>query len=284
MAAGVKSITEGNYDHRVLANGKDEIAELARMFNLMAERLGQLQSLETDLRRRDRLSAIGEVAVGIAHEVRNPLGTIKTSAELVRKRDGLAPADAKLLGYVIDEVRRIDGLIEEFLSFARPREPILRPFPITKVIERVQAFCEPELSRHGIEAVTIDESEAAWVEADEDHLFQACLNLVLNAVDAMSGGGRLTIRLERENEHLRIVFCDTGPGVPKAIEDKIFDPFFTTKPHGSGLGLAKVFSVMESHKGRVECQSRAGVGATFALILPVSNRTMANAAHDSSRR
>ena len=119
LADGVKSIIEGNYDHRVTASGHDELTELALVFNHMAERLGQLQTLESDLRRRDRLSALGEVAVGIAHEVRNPLGTIKTSAELVRKRDGLPPADAKLLGYVIDEVRRIDGLIE--------RVPVLRP-------------------------------------------------------------------------------------------------------------------------------------------------------------
>ncbi|MDR3435130.1 ATP-binding protein [Telmatospirillum sp.] len=284
LADGVKSITEGNFDHRVDVTGRDEVAELARVFNHMAERLGQLQSLEVDLRRRDRLSAVGEVAVGIAHEVRNPLGTIKTSAELIRKRDGLAAGDAKLIGYVIDEVRRIDGLIEEFLSFARPREPVLRPLALTQVVARVADFCEPELSRHGIELAVIDDSAGAVVDVDEDHLFQACLNLVLNAVEAMEQGGRLTIRLAQSDDRLRIDFTDTGPGIPKDIADKIFDPFFTTKPHGTGLGLAKVFSVMESHHGRVEIQSQAGHGATFTLILPISKRTMANVAHDPARR
>jgi signal transduction histidine kinase len=236
----------------------------------MVERLGQLQSLEVDLRRRDRLSALGEVAVGIAHEVRNPLGTIKTSAELVRKGSGLSSADAKLLGYVIDEVRRIDGLIEDFLSFARPRAPTLHRLSFASVIERVSTLCEPELSRHEIQLTITDDSGDVLVEADEDHLFQACLNLLLNAIDAMEKEGRLTIRLYRQDDCLRIAFSDNGPGIPKEIADKIFDPFFTTKPHGTGLGLSKVFAIMESHHGRVECQSQTGAGATFTLILPIS--------------
>lgn len=270
LAAGVKSITAGDFDHRVDATGKDEVAELAQVFNHMAERLGYLQSLEVDLRRRDRLSAIGKVAVGIAHEVRNPLGTIKTSAELVRKGGSLSPADTRLLGYVIDEVRRIDGLIEEVLSFARPREPLLRRLSCASVVNRVATFCEPELSRHDIALSVIDESGEATIEADEDHLFQAFLNLILNGIDAMGKEGRLTIGLTRQADWLKISFSDTGQGIAPDIIDKIFDPFFTTKPRGSGLGLAKVFAVMESHHGRVECQSPPGAGATFTLILPIS--------------
>ncbi|PKU24315.1 sensor histidine kinase [Telmatospirillum siberiense] len=270
LAAGVKSITAGDFDHRVDASGEDEVAELAQVFNHMAERLGYLQSLEVDLRRRDRLSALGKVAVGIAHEVRNPLGTIKTSAELVRKAGHLSASDTKLIGYVIEEVRRIDGLIEEFLSFARPREPLRHRMSCASVVERVATFCEPELSRHDIALGVVDESGDTMIDADENHLFQAFLNLVLNAIDAMDKGGRLTILLERRDDCLATSFTDTGPGIGKDIIDKIFDPFFTTKPRGSGLGLAKVFAVMESHGGRVECQSSPGAGATFTLILPIS--------------
>jgi signal transduction histidine kinase len=282
LARGVKSITDGKFDHRVDVIGRDEVAELASGFNHMAERLGELQKLEQDLRRRDRLSAVGEVAVGIAHEVRNPLGTIKTAAELIRKRNGLAAADAKLLGYVIDEVRRIDGLIDEFLSFTRPREPIFRPLTPATVIGRVADFCEPELSRHCVSLTVEDASGGAVIEADEDHLFQACLNLILNAVEAMETGGQLVIRLSVEHNQVHIAFADTGPGIPADIESRIFDPFFTTKPHGTGLGLAKVFSVMESHHGRVACNSRAGQGTTFTLILPMSERIGANATHNTS--
>lgn len=284
LAEGVASITAGDYGHRVADTGNDEVADLARVFNHMAERLGQLQEVEAELRRRDRLSALGEVAVGIAHEVRNPLGTIKTSAELVRKRDGLPAADAKLLGYVIDEVRRIDSLIEEFLSFARPRAPVMRPLPLAAVIQRVDAFCEPELARHAVRLDIDDASGGALVDGDEDHLYQACLNLVLNAIDAMQGGGTLHIQLNRVGDTVHAAFTDSGQGIPPDIQEKIFNPFFTTKPHGTGLGLAKVFSVMESHDGRVECRSEAGRGATFILILPISARKTADVAHDTPGR
>jgi signal transduction histidine kinase len=284
LAAGVTSITAGNYNHRVAATGNDEIAELARVFNHMGERLGQLQAVEAELRRRDRLSALGEVAVGIAHEIRNPLGTIKTSAELVRKRQNLPAADVKLLGYVIDEVRRIDSLIEEFLSFARPRAPIMRPMPMSAVINRVGSFCEPELTRHGVQLTVSDASDGTLVNIDEDHIYQACLNLVLNAIDAMEGGGILSIHLSRVGDSVHAAFRDNGQGIPADIQEKIYNPFFTTKPHGTGLGLAKVFSVMESHCGRVECQSRPGEGTTFTLILPVSARKTLHVAHDSSGR
>lgn len=270
LSKGVGSISDGDYGHRVEVQGNDELAELAQGFNQMSERLGQLRSLEAELRRKDRLSALGEVAVGIAHEIRNPLGTIKTSAELVRKRDGLAGGDVKLLGYVVDEVRRIDSLIDEFLSFARPSAPVLRHVPLAAVAQRVADFTEPELSSRNITLELTDESEGVLINGDEDHLFQATLNLVLNASDAMAGGGVMKIRAWKEEAMARLSFSDSGPGIPQDIQEKIFDPFFTTKPHGTGLGLAKVFSVMENHGGTVELQSKPGEGACFTLSLPIA--------------
>ncbi|HVI52380.1 MAG TPA: ATP-binding protein [Candidatus Sulfotelmatobacter sp.] len=271
LAKGVSSIIDGHYGHRVAVQGDDEVAELAQAFNHMSERLGQLRSLEAELRRKDRLSALGEVAMGIAHEVRNPLGTIKTSAELVRKREGLAPGDVKLLGYVVDEVRRIDSLITEFLSFARPTAPVLRRLPLSAVAKRVADFCEPELSSHKISLSVEDQSDGVMVDGDEDHLFQAALNLVLNAIDAMEGGGTLTISVWRDGAWAKISFADTGPGIPSDMQEKIFDPFFTTKPRGTGLGLAKVFAVMENHQGGVDLNSEAGQGSCFILMLPAAD-------------
>jgi len=270
LSKGVSSIIEGDYGHRVAVQGEDEVAELAQAFNHMSERLGQLRSLEAELRRKDRLSALGEVAVGIAHEIRNPLGTIKTSTELVRKRDGLAAGDVKLLGYVVDEVRRIDSLITEFLSFARPSAPVLRRLPLSAVAERVANFCEPELSSHNITLELEDVSEGLAVNGDEDHLFQAALNLVLNAIDAMAGGGLLKVRVWRDGNWGKLSFTDSGSGISPELQEKIFDPFFTTKPRGTGLGLAKVFSVMENHRGTVELVSKPGEGSCFTLALPVA--------------
>jgi len=268
LAQGVRSVADGDYSQRVDTSGEDEVAELASTFNLMTERLGKMQQLEGELRRRDRLSALGEIAVGIAHEVRNPLGTIKTSADLLRRSATLDHNDSRMLGYVVEEVRRIENLINEFLAFARPREPQIRQIKPAAVVERVARFCDPQLNRYNVVLEVVDQAPDIMVQADEDHLFEAALNLVLNAIDAMEQGGRLLVTLSRQEGMAVISFTDTGPGVPQEIIERIFNPFFTTKPQGTGLGLAKVFAVMEHHGGRVECKSPAGKGATFSLMLP----------------
>ena len=107
------------------------------------------------------------------------------------------------------------------------------------------------------------------IEGDQDQLYQVSLNLILNAVDAMADGGRLTIRLFRTGDQLMIAFRDTGPGVPAGLQERVFNPFFTTKPNGTGLGLAKAYTILESHHGRIECSSPPGGGATFMLVLPL---------------
>lgn len=283
LARGVGAIADGDYDHRVAVQGSDEVAELAGAVNQLAVRLGQLHELEAQLRRRDRLSALGEVAVGIAHEVRNPLGIIKTSAELVQKRGHLPAADGKLLGYVVDEVRRIDSLIKDFLAFARPAPPALLPIRPIDVLNRVARFAAPELERHAVRLKLHDEVPTAVVEADENQLYQACLNLILNAVDAMPDGGTLTIALYSADNRLQIDFTDTGCGISSELQERIFNPFFTTKEQGTGLGLAKVFAVMESHGGSVECRSATGAGATFTLTLPFAGEKVSHVARHSSR-
>ena len=276
LAGGVQAIAAGDFGQRVDVDGNDEVADLATAFNRMAERLGDLHMLEAQLRRRDRLSALGEVAVGIAHEVRNPLGVISTSAELIRKKGELAAADGKLLGYVIDEVRRINNLITEFLSFAKPTPPVLVPLTVNDVIRRVTEFCEPELRRQNIALAVRDEAPGVIVEGDQDQLYQVGLNLILNALDAMPAGGTIDIRLSRrpsstDEPQLAVAFSDSGPGVPEALRERVFNPFFTTKPHGTGLGLAKAFAILEGHRGRIECGKAAAGGAMFTLLLPIAH-------------
>ena len=269
LAGGVRAIAAGDYDTRVIVQGDDEVGDLATAFNRMALRLADLQLLEAQLRRRDRLSALGEVAVGIAHEVRNPLGVISTSTELVRKKAALSPADSKLLGYVIDEVRRINNLITEFLSFAKPTPPVFVPLKAIDLVKRVTEFCEPELGRQNVMLTIADEVPGAQIEGDQDQLYQTGLNLILNALDAMPDGGRLAIRIFRVDAELRISFADSGPGVPVELQERIFNPFFTTKPSGTGLGLAKSFAILESHRGRIEYADAPGGGAMFTLVLPL---------------
>jgi len=122
------------------------------------------------------------------------------------------------------------------------------------------------------------------IEGDENQVFQACLNLILNAADAMPDGGGLTVTFHARDGELHIDFADTGHGISAELQERIFNPFFTTKERGTGLGLAKVFAVMESHHGRVECRSTPGNGATFTLIFPLSSRSLADAAYDPAGR
>ena len=217
-------------------------------------------------------TALGQAAMVIAHEVRNPLGIIKTSTEVVRNRARLGGTEAKMLGYVIDEVRRIETLMREFLDFAQPRPLVRSPLPLHNVIERVAAIAAPELARHGIELRIDDASKGAEVAGDADQLHQACLNLVLNAMDAMPTGGTIFASLAVNSDTVSLTIRDEGPGVPEAIRAEVFNPFFTTKAKGTGLGLAKVQSVAAAHGGTVTCESEPGRGAAFTLALPRADK------------
>lgn len=268
LTHGVRAIAAGDFGQRVSAGGGREIVELATGFNGMAEQLGKLHELEAELRRHDRLSALGQAAMVIAHEVRNPLGIIKTSTEVVRNRAKLGGAEEKMLGYVIDEVRRIETLVRDFLDFAQPKPPLKVEMPLRAVIDRVAAIAAPEFSRQKVELMIEDKSEAATILGDPDQLHQACLNLVLNAIDAMPDGGLIHASVSATHETVSLTIRDEGPGVPEAIRPEVFNPFFTTKAKGTGLGLAKVQTVAEAHGGTVTCVCEPGRGAAFTVTLP----------------
>ncbi|MGC6373738.1 sensor histidine kinase [Pseudomonas sp. K2I15] len=268
LSEGVSAVISGNYQHRVAVSGGDELAQLSSTFNHMTERLGELHHLEAQLRRRDRLHALGEVAMGLAHEIRNPLGIIKTATQLLHRRADLPETDKRHLEYVISEVSRINDLITEFLDFAKPSAPLRTVQAARPVVEEILGFCGPELSTHNIDAQIDDQAPGATIYADAKQLKQACLNLILNAIDAMPGGGRLTLGIHSVGGNTVISIADTGEGIPSDMMERIFTPFVTTKASGTGLGLAKVFSIMESHDGSIECVSEKDAGATFSLYIP----------------
>ncbi|MFP5497715.1 MAG: ATP-binding protein [Gammaproteobacteria bacterium] len=268
LSEGVSAVISGNYQHRVAVSGGDELAQLSSTFNHMTERLGELHHLEAQLRRRDRLHALGEVAMGLAHEIRNPLGIIKTATQLLHRRADLPETDKRHLEYVISEVSRINDLITEFLDFAKPSAPLRTVQAARPVVEEILGFCGPELATHNIDAQIDDAAPGATIYADAKQLKQACLNLILNAIDAMPGGGRLTLGIHSVDGNTVISIGDTGEGIAPDMIERIFTPFVTTKASGTGLGLAKVFSIMESHDGSIECVSETDAGATFSLYIP----------------
>ncbi|MCM2363017.1 HAMP domain-containing sensor histidine kinase [Pseudomonas sp. SR18] len=268
LSEGVGAVISGNYTHRVAVSGGDELAQLSSTFNHMTERLGELHHLEAQLRRRDRLHALGEVAMGLAHEIRNPLGIIKTATQLLHRRADLPDTDKRHLEYVISEVSRINDLITEFLDFAKPNPPLRVVQPVRALVEEILGFCAPELATHNIDTQIDDQAPGATIYADAKQLKQACLNLILNAIDAMPDGGRLTLGIRTVNDHTVISIADTGQGIAAEMVERIFTPFVTTKASGTGLGLAKVYSIMESHDGSIECASEKDAGATFSLYIP----------------
>lgn len=268
LSQGVSAVISGNYQHRVAVSGGDELAQLSTTFNHMTERLGELHHLEAQLRRRDRLHALGEVAMGLAHEIRNPLGIIKTATQLLHRRADLAETDKRHLEYVVSEVSRINDLITEFLDFAKPSAPLRSLQPARPLVDEILGFCGPELAIHNIDARIDDRAPGAKLYADAKQLKQACLNLILNAIDAMPEGGHLTLGISSVDDYTVISISDTGQGIPADMIERIFTPFVTTKATGTGLGLAKVFSIMESHDGSIECVSEKDAGATFSLYIP----------------
>ena len=268
LSQGVDAVISGNYQHRVAVSGGDELAQLSSTFNHMTERLGELHHLEAQLRRRDRLHALGEVAMGLAHEIRNPLGIIKTATQLLHRRADLAETDKRHLEYVVSEVSRINELITEFLDFAKPNPPLRVLQPARPLVDEILGFCAPELAAHNVDVQLDDQAPGATIYADAKQLKQACLNLILNAIDAMPDGGRLTLGIRNVGDNTVISIADSGQGIPVEMIERIFTPFVTTKASGTGLGLAKVYSIMESHDGSIECVSEKDAGATFSLYIP----------------
>ncbi|MFI5012539.1 MAG: ATP-binding protein [Hyphomicrobiales bacterium] len=267
LSQGVRSVAAGDFSQRVPETGDKETVELASRFNAMAAELEAARAREAELRRKERLSTLGEAAMVIAHEVRNPLGIIKTSSDLVRSRAKLGPKEEQLLDYVTEEVHRIDNLLTEVLDFAHPKEPCRTHVVPRELADRIQGFVAPEMTRKGLTLAIEDHAGAAAVSADRDQIYEAMLNLVINAMDALPRGGHVAIRLAATEHAVTIDVADNGPGVKPQLRSRIFNPFFTTKAKGTGLGLAKVATVVEAHQGTVECLEEPGGGACFRVTL-----------------
>lgn len=281
LSKGVQAVIAGDYRQRLAVTGGDELAELSSTFNHMSERLGELQHLESQLRRRDRLHALGEVAMGLAHEIRNPLGIIKTATQLLHRRADLPETDKRHLEYVVSEVSRINDLITDFLDFAKPSAPMRSTQAARPLVDELIGFCAPELASHTIDVRIDDQAPGATLHADARQLKQAGLNLIVNAIDAMPDGGRLTVAISSESPYTVISISDTGQGIEPDMLERIFTPFVTTKASGTGLGLAKVFSIMESHDGRIECVSEKDAGTTFSLYIPANGEDFDEGSDDT---
>ena len=229
----------------------------------------EMTRLQADAQRNDRLAALGHLAAGVAHEVRNPLSTIKGVALYIARRMPLGGREEEAAQRMIDEVERLDRVVSELLDFARPGSFETVQADLGEIIGRALRLAEADIKAKGIAVVQEMEPDFPVVKISPERLTQALLNLFLNAVQAMERGGTLRVSARTlPNALFSITVADTWPGIPAEIQASIFTPYFTTKPSGTGLGLAIVYQIAEGHGGRVSVGNAAGQGAEFILTLP----------------
>lgn len=220
--------------------------------------------------RADRLATIGELAAGAAHEIRNPLTAIKSSLQYLESRC-CEETEKKLLGVALQETDRIDEILAALLSFARPSEIHKEPGDLVALLEESVALVSIQARAKGVEIRTSLPPAPVGINADRSQLKQVFLNVFLNAIQAMAGGGTLAVEdvvLESGKTLVRV--SDTGPGISEEDLEKVFDPFFTTKRGGTGLGLSICYTIVKAHGGEIELRSRVGEGTTVLVTLPVS--------------
>jgi signal transduction histidine kinase len=217
----------------------------------------------------EKMAAIGELAAGIAHEIRNPLGIISGSAETVRKHENQKIRE-EMTGYILEESTRINKLISTFLDFARPKEPKLAKCDLGEVLEKTLLLLSPQAKTQGVEIRKEIPQGPFQASVDPDQMRQAFTNLGINALEAMPEGGILKINVsENAQNRVSIRFIDTGNGIPKEAQSKIFDPFFTTKEGGTGLGLSIAHRIVTQHGGNLGVEGGEGKGSIFAITLPL---------------
>ena len=217
----------------------------------------------------EKMAAIGELAAGIAHEIRNPLGIISGSAETVRKHENQKIRE-EMTGYILEESTRINRLISTFLDFARPKEPKLVKCDLREVLEKTLLLLSPQAKTQGVEIRKEISQGPFQASVDPDQMRQAFTNLGINALEAMPEGGILKINvLENAQNKVSIRFIDTGNGIPEEAQSKIFDPFFTTKEGGTGLGLSIAHQIVTQHGGNLGVEGGEGKGSIFTIILPL---------------
>ena len=234
----------------------------------LKDSLERLETAEESLRTKARLASLGEMSAGIAHEIRNPLGIISSSAQLLDRE--VANKEARqLLEIIQEESTRLNGLITEFLTFGRQLEPHRQPCDLAALVSRILDSLQNAAQQKGITFDLDLECVTSLASVDADMMQQVLLNLLLNALEATAPGGRVRVALQRYPECLDIVVGDSGCGIPAENLSRVFDPFFTTKSGGTGLGLANAYKIMESHGGSLKVVSRAGEGSTFTASLPL---------------
>jgi signal transduction histidine kinase len=232
--------------------------------------LGDLRESQEHLRRAERLSVLGEIAAGLAHEIRTPLAGVKGALEIVASRVAAGTPEAEFADLGGKELNRLDRLVSDFLAYARPRRPDLRHATLGEIIEHGSALLRPKADRRGIVLEIERLAPPPAVRVDPGLMQEVLMNVLSNAIDASPPGGRVRVRETTDPAWNVIEVIDQGSGIDPEHLPRIFEPFFTTKDKGTGLGLAISSRIVSAHGGEIDARPNAGCGTTVRIRLPLA--------------
>lgn len=245
---------------------------------ILDQRAEAQRQLEAQLNQTERLAALGKMVAGVSHEIRNPLGIIRSTAELLRGMSKADETQSRLSELIIEESSRLNNIVTEFLDFARPQKPDVQDCHLDEILKKGLQFIEPEAESKGISLQDNLNHRSLRIKADPHLLYRSFLNICVNALQSMESGGKLIVNVTEEKNTYIIRFEDTGAGIAPDDQGRIFDPFFSTKDKGSGLGLSIVKNIIEGHGGSINIESREKnstngrqSGTTVVISLPRSS-------------
>ncbi len=235
---------------------------------ILDERARKERELHSQLHQAERLAALGQMVAGISHEIRNPLGIIRSTAELLESLPDAQESQKRLCSVIIEESTRLNNIITEFLDFARPRTPNIQDCSLTEIIKKNLNLLQLELAKRAISVKDNLDGRQLPLKADPELLYRAFLNIFINSIHAIDGKGTITVSGNEKKDYYEIRVTDTGKGISPEHLSKVFDPFFTTKDKGTGLGLSIVRKIIEGHRGSISVESKEGMGTTVIVRLP----------------
>jgi len=291
LRRGFETISQGDLDHEVIVRDRGIIGSLAKSFNRMSQSLKksreELERTYRTLAEKEKMAALGQLTAGIAHEIRNPLAIMLSSAQVVVNEAKPAHMRREAGLFIIEEIKRLNKTLDDFLAFARPAKSNLSDCNLIDLLDGIVESMQGQFEAAGVEVVKKIMAQPPLCRADCNQMRQVFINLILNAVHAMPHGGRLTIRCSEKSPgtwtsskriklqpmadadcYLEVAVSDTGVGIPPEDVDKIFEPFFSTKDGGTGLGLAVVYQILKIHQAGIAVSTEPGLGSTFTVLFP----------------
>lgn len=277
LAKGTVRISRGDFSHRIAVRSHDEIGELGRSFNKMSRQLQETQREKEEANRKliqaEKLASIGRIAATIAHEIRNPLTSVKLNIQRLAQSDRQDEVEREHLALSQEGIAQIEKFIKGFLNYTRVTELNLNRFSIEQILDESLKTLREAFEQKNVTVVRRTEPGLPEVPADGDKLREVFTNILRNALEAVGENGRVELDLERVEDEagtwIRIRIADNGCGIPPEIEETIFEPFFTTKPTGAGLGLPNARKILEQHRGFIRTVKPRNGGAVLEITLPV---------------